>query len=73
MIVLIAGGLGLSLLPGHLLAQYPSFGMIGIASNQTLRLNLIAYPADPCTAQLSFVNAAGAPCGTIYHLNLSAG
>lgn len=55
-----------------LLAQ-PSFGMIGIGYNQTLRLNIIAYPSIPCMAQLNFVNAAGVQVGPSTTVNLSAG
>jgi hypothetical protein len=39
----------------------PDFGMAGIALGQVLRLNVVAYPPNPCSAQLSFVNASGNP------------
>jgi hypothetical protein len=35
--------------------------MVGIAFNETLRLNVVAFPADPCRAQLSFVDRNGIP------------
>ncbi len=57
---------------GPLLAN-PSFGMIGLASGETLRLNVIASPANPCMAQLSFRNAAGVEVGPATSVSLAAG
>ena len=37
----------------------PQFGMIGLAAGQMLRLNVVAYPPDPCNATIGFLNANG--------------
>jgi hypothetical protein len=49
----------------HTLAQVPpgptSFPMVGITGAQTLQLNLVAYPPDPCgQVQLGFFRTATA-------------
>lgn len=41
-------------------AGNPQFGMMGLAAGQTLRLNVVAYPPDPCNAQIGFLNSNGA-------------
>ena len=54
-------------------APSPSFGMIGVTEFQTVRLNIVAYPPDPCDGQLSFVNAQGAQVGTTLNVQLAPG
>jgi hypothetical protein len=39
----------------------PQFGMVAIALGQTLRLNVVAWPPDPCVAVIGFLTATGAP------------
>lgn len=39
----------------------PQFGMIGITAGETLRLNVVAYPPNPCVADIGFLNGAGLP------------
>lgn len=43
------------------IAADPTFGMVGMALGQTLRLNVVAYPGGPCKAQIGFANSNGAP------------
>ena len=50
-----------------------NFGMIGITRGQTLQLNLVAIPTDPCFAQLGFQNSAGSPVGPTLNVALQAG
>jgi hypothetical protein len=38
-----------------------TFGMVGIALGDVLRLNVVAYPPNPCVAQIGFLNANGTP------------
>ena len=40
-------------------AQNPQFGMVGLASGEVLRLNVVAYPPSPCMATIGFRNANG--------------
>lgn len=54
----IAALLMLTTMRGSALAD-PQFGMIGLAAGQTLRLNVVAYPANPCFATIGFLNANG--------------
>ena len=51
----------------------PTFGMIGVTVLQTVRLNVNAYPVDPCIAQLSFVNSQGVPVGNTLNVQLAPG
>ncbi len=39
----------------------PQFGMAGIALGQVLRLNVVAFPPDPCSAVIGFLGANGQP------------
>jgi len=50
--------LALAALPAW--AANPQFGMVGLAASQTLRLNVVAFPPDPCNAQIGFLNSNGA-------------
>ena len=50
-----------------------NFPMIGITRSQTLQLNLVAFPVDPCFAQLGFQNSSGNPVGTTLSVTLQPG
>jgi hypothetical protein len=50
-----------------------NFGMVGITRGQTLQINLVAWPPDPCFAQLGFRDSSGNPVGTIETVSLQAG
>jgi hypothetical protein len=50
-----------------------NFAMIGITRGQTLEINLVAYPPDPCFAQLGFQNSSGNPVGTTTAVTLQPG
>jgi hypothetical protein len=47
--------------------------MIGITRGQTLQVNLLAYPPNPCVAQLGFQDASGNPVGSTRSVTLAAG
>lgn len=51
----------------------PTFGMIGVTVLQTVRLNINAFPPDPCVAQLSFVNSQGVQVGNTLNVQLAPG
>ena len=51
----------------------PIFGMIGVTELQTARLNVVAFPPDPCVGELSFVNAQGAQVGNTLNVQLAPG
>ncbi len=51
----------------------PVFGMIGVTELQTVRLNVVAYPPDPCVGQLSFVNSQSAQVGNTLNVQLAPG
>jgi len=51
----------------------PVFGMIGVTVLQTMRLNVVAYPPDPCVGELSFVNAQGVQVGNTLNMQLAPG
>ena len=70
--VTLLGLLSLAVVASPALAN-PSFGMIGIASGETLRLNVIAFPTGPCRAQLRFINGAGVQVGPATTVSLAAG
>jgi|SRR5271169_4329682 len=58
-------------------AQVPdgNFGMVGIGGGQTLRLNVVAYPPNPCNATIGFLGNAGQepPNSPRKTVNLTAG
>jgi hypothetical protein len=54
-------------------AAHPVFGMIGVTELQTVRVNVIAYPPDPCVGQLSFLDSQGAPVGNALAVQLAPG
>jgi len=50
-----------------------NFAMIGITRGQTLQINVVAFPPDPCFAQLGFQNSSGNPVGTTTAVTLQPG
>ncbi len=54
-------------------AAAPEFGMLGVTGPQTARLNVVAYPPDPCNGTLSFVDSAGVPVGDTRNVQLAPG
>src|ERR1700733_1024249 len=50
-----------------------NFAMIGITRGQTLQINVVAIPPDPCFAQLGFQNSSGNPVGTTTAVTLQPG
>jgi hypothetical protein len=51
----------------------PAFGMLGVMSFQTVRLNVVAFPPVPCAGTIRWVDGNGTPIGTSLQVNLSAG
>ena len=51
----------------------PAFGLLGVTSFQTARLNVVAFPPDPCIGTITWDNNAGAQIGTSLAVQLSAG
>jgi hypothetical protein len=49
------------------------FPMIGITLGQTLQINLVAYPPDPCFAQMGFLDSNGAFVGHVSNVTLQPG
>jgi hypothetical protein len=39
----------------------PQLGLVGLALGQTVRLNVVAYPPDPCSGVLRFLDSHGVP------------
>jgi hypothetical protein len=50
-----------------------NFPMIGVVRGQTLQLNIVAFPPDPCIATLGFQDVNGNPLGTTLNVALQAG
>jgi hypothetical protein len=50
-----------------------NFPMVGITRGQTLLLNVVAYPPNPCNAQLGFLNSTGLAVGPSQQVQLSPG
>jgi hypothetical protein len=50
-----------------------NFPMIGLVRGQTLQLNLVAIPIDPCFATIGFQNANGNAVGPTLNVTLQAG
>jgi hypothetical protein len=62
------------LAPGAVgLPPEPVFGMLGVTSAQTVRLNVVAYPPTPCIGTISWVDKNGAPIGTSLAVQLASG
>jgi hypothetical protein len=55
------------------LSNTTNFPMIGIVRGQTLQLNLVAIPTDPCFAQLGFRDSNGAAVGPTLNVMLQPG
>ncbi|HEV3254459.1 MAG TPA: hypothetical protein VG033_08630 [Candidatus Acidoferrales bacterium] len=51
----------------------PIFAAVGITESINLRLNVVAYPPNPCIGELSFADENGKPVGGTLNVNLSAG
>jgi len=51
----------------------PVFGMIGLTVFETARLNVVAYPPNPCIGTLSFANSSGGPVGKPLDVDLAPG
>jgi hypothetical protein len=49
------------------------FPMMGITVGQRLQINLVAYPPDPCIAQMGFLNSNGALVGQVSNVSLQPG
>jgi hypothetical protein len=50
-----------------------NFPMIGLVRGQTLQVNLVAFPPDPCFATIGFQNANGTSVGPTLNVALQAG
>jgi hypothetical protein len=50
-----------------------SFAMIGITSAESLRLNVVAFPPNPCVAELGFQDGNGNPVSITMTVNLEPG
>lgn len=55
------------------LPNYTNFPVIGLVRGQTLQINIVAYPPDPCFATLGFQDINGNPVGTSTTVELQAG
>ncbi len=55
------------------LPNYTNFPMIGLVRGQTLQVNLVAFPVDPCFATIGFQNVNGNPVGPTLNVALQAG
>ena len=51
----------------------PVFGMLGVTSLQTVRLNVVAFPPVPCIGMISWSDLNGTQIGTSLAVQLSAG
>jgi hypothetical protein len=75
--ILLALGLGTSLTQGAVAQTSTSgasrFPLIGITRGETLQINLVGFPPDPCEAQMSFEDSNGNPIGTAKTVVLQAG
>jgi hypothetical protein len=47
--------------------------MLGVTEVQRARLNVVAFPPDPCVGQLSFVDSNGAQVGNTLGVQLAPG
>jgi hypothetical protein len=55
------------------LPNYTNFPMIGLVRGQTLQINLVAIPPDPCIATLGFQDVNGNSVGTATNVTLQPG
>ena len=51
----------------------PAFGLLGVTSLQTVRLNVVAFPPDPCIGTIDWGDVNGNPIGTSLAVQLSSG
>ncbi len=51
----------------------PVFGMLGVTSLQTVRLNVVAFPPSPCVGMISWGDKNGTQIGTSLAVQLSVG
>lgn len=62
------------LVPGAIsYAPDPVFGMLGVTILDTVRLNVVAFPPDPCIGTIGFVNSNGNQAGNSKPVQLAAG
>ncbi len=62
------------LAPGAVgLPPAPVFGMLGVTSFQTVRLNVVAFPPDPCIGTINWADKNGTPIGTSLPIQLAVG
>ena len=62
------------LAPGAVgLPSEPVFGMVGVTSFQTARLNLVAFPPDPCIGTINWGDSNGIPIGPSLTVQLNPG
>jgi len=54
-------------------ASVPALGPQVLAGLQTMRVNVVAFPPDPCVGQISFTDKNGNPIGSTMPVNLSPG
>jgi hypothetical protein len=67
-------GVTMVLVPGAVgFSPNPLFGMLGVTSLQTLRLNVVAYPPNPCSGTISFVDENGTQIGGAMQFHLNPG
>src|SRR6516162_10154384 len=50
-----------------------NFPMIGVTRAQTLQINLLAFPPNPCSATLGFQDSNGNPMGSTQSVSLQGG
>lgn len=50
-----------------------NFAMMGLTRGQTLQINIVAFPPNPCYAQLGFQDSNGNAIGSTKTVSLSAG
>jgi hypothetical protein len=69
-----AGGVTTVVVPGAAgFPPAPVFGMLGVTSVQTGRLNVVAFPPVPCIGTISWVDMNGTTIGTSMQVGLSLG
>lgn len=69
----ILGITTLQILGAAALPTNPTFGMLDVIQFQTVRLNVVDEPPDPCIALLSFADKNGNTVGQTLNVNLSSG
>ena len=70
----ISSGATLVLVPGAVgYPPDPVFGMVGVTSLQTVRLNVVAFPPNPCIGTISFADTTGKQIGTSMQVDLNPG